>query len=76
MDKNIVITDQDIKDAVDNLNIVVNEPGIVGFSKFLFSESGIILRLETQVDYVPTSVEDEGKVANVRAEFNAEQAQL
>lgn len=76
MDKNIIITDQDIKDAVDNLNIAVNEPGIVGFSKFLFSESGIILRLETEVDYVPTSVEDEGKVANVRAEFNAEQAQL
>ena len=76
MDKNIIITDQDIKDAVDNLNVVVTEPGIVGFSKFLFSENGIILRLETEVDYIPTMVEDEGKVGNARVKFNAEQNRI
>ena len=76
MDKNIIITDQDIKDAVDSLNVVVTEPGIVGFSKFLFSENGIILRLETEVDYIPTMVEDEGKVGNARVKFNAEQNRI
>lgn len=76
LDKNIVITDQDIRSAVDNLNAVVTHPGIVGYSKYLFSENGIVLRLNTEVDYISSSTEDEAKLANARVSFNAEQAQL
>lgn len=75
LDKNIVITNEDIQAAVDTLNSS-DEAGIKRYSKFLFSEAGIILRLEVEADYVPSSVKDDAKLASARIEFNGEQAQI
>ena len=74
-DKNIVISNEDIQAAVTTLG-TGTEVGIKGYSKFLFSESGIILRLEGEVDYSKTAVLDDEKLNAARLEFNAGQAQL